>query len=342
MDGINLDIQGITKKAILAKIDDEIARIKESGEFQKRVEGITGFALSSATFDYSTETLTTNTETTDMEATTYDIERHFRQSGALLGEGLHIDYWARNASRDHVDVQVEVIVLVKDALAMENLNAYAEEQFVHLYEENKRAIARLSEARKLFYERLINASARQIAIPWELPSSIDYSVGENDKGYPNHLYCGVESQFITSLNAWEDGVIEEELRNGAVCWLRNLDRKKWSLEIPYEVGGVAVPMFPDLIVVRSVGGENVFDILEPHDPSRKDNFPKAVGLAKFAEKHWDIYGRIQLIRKERGYDGKEHFIRLDVGNTQIQQRVRRISSNDELDLVFEEYGKRED
>jgi len=51
------------------------------------------------------------------------------------------------------------------------------------------------------------------------------------------------------LNPWESGVIAEELQNGAICWLRNLDRKKWSLEIPYEVSGVTTSMFPDLVVV---------------------------------------------------------------------------------------------
>jgi hypothetical protein len=35
-----------------------------------------------------------------------------------------------------------------------------------------------------------------------------------------------------------------------VAWLRNLDRKKWSLEIPYEVDGVTTSMFPDLVMGR--------------------------------------------------------------------------------------------
>ena len=67
-------------------------------------------------------------------------------------------------------------------------------------------------------------------------------------------------------------------------WLRNVDRKPWSLEVPYESGGDVRPMFPDLVVVRQVGAECVIDILEPHDPSLADNFEKAVGLARFAGK----------------------------------------------------------
>jgi type III restriction enzyme len=71
-----------------------------------------------------------------------------------------------------------------------------------------------------------------------------------------------------------------------VGWLRNVDRKPWSLEIPYDTGGDVRPMFPDLVVVRKKGPESFeVDILEPHDPSLSDNFEKAVGLARFAQKH---------------------------------------------------------
>ena len=67
--------------------------------------------------------------------------------------------------------------------------------------------------------------------------------------FGQHLYCSEDGTFETSLNTWEIGVITEELNNGAVCWLRNLDRKKWALEIPYEVSGVTTSMFPDLVII---------------------------------------------------------------------------------------------
>lgn len=101
-------------------------------------------------------------------------------------------------------------------------------------------------------------------------------------------------------------------------------------------------MFPDLVVVRADTNGYIFDILEPHDPSRKGNYPKAVGLAKFAEKHWDKFGMIQLIRKKRGVDGREHFYRLDMEKTTIRNKVRGIASNEELDRIFDEDAVRED
>lgn len=342
MDGIDLEAQKTIKNAVLLKMHEEITRIKESGDFENRVAAITGFELGTLTFDYGDNAYSFDESSQTMTVSEFDISRHFEQSGKLLGEGLHKEYWIRNSTRDHIDVKVEIIVLTNDTNAMERINDFAEEEFITLYENNKRAIAKLNEARKNVYERLINASAQPIAVPWVLPDSIDFYLPDDRIKFEQHLYCAEDGTFQTSLNKWESGVIDEELKNGAICWLRNLDRKKWSLEIPYEVNGVTTSMFPDLVVVRADTEGYVFDILEPHDPSRKDNYPKAVGLAKFAEKHWDKFGRIQLIRLKKGVDGRDHFYRLDMGKTTVRNKVRGIISNEELDRIFDTDAERED
>lgn len=342
MDGVNLEAQKLIKNAVLSKMDEEIALIKESGDFESKVSSITGFSLGTLTFDYGDNAFTFNEESQTIELSEYDITRHFDQSGRVLGEGLHKEYWVKHSSRYHIDVKLEVIVLTNDIDAMERINVYAENEFIKLYETNKRSISKLSEARKNIYERLINASTQPISMPWILPETIDFHLPENSINYDRHLYCNEDGSFQTALNRWENGVIEEELKNGAICWLRNLDRKKWSLEIPYEVSGVTTSMFPDLVIIRADANGYIFDILEPHDPSRKDNYPKAVGLAKFAEKHWDKFGRIQLIRLKKGLDGREHFFRLDMEKTQIRNKVRGITSNEELDRIFDEDSVRED
>lgn len=342
MDGIDLEAQKTVKNAVLSKMDEEISRIKESGDFDTRGASITGFALGTLIFEYGDNAYSFDEATQTMTVSEFDISRHFKQAGRLLGEGLHKEYWIRHSTRDHIDVKKEIIVLTNDTDAMERINDYAEKEFITLYENNKRSIARLNEARKNVYERLTNASAQPISVPWILPDSIDFSVPDNSMKFEQHLYCSEDGTFETSLNPWESGVVTEELNNGAVCWLRNLDRKKWSLEIPYEISGVTTSMFPDLVVVRSDAQGYVFDILEPHDPSRKDNYPKVVGLAKFAEKHWDIFGRIQLIRLKKGVDGREHFYRLDMGKTTIRNKVRGITSNEELDRIFDTDAVQED
>jgi type III restriction enzyme len=342
MDGIDLGAQKSVKNAVLSKMDEQIALIKVNGDFDSRTAAITGFALGTLTFDYGDNAYSFDETSQTMTVSEFDISRHFEQAGKLFGEGFHKEYWIRNSTRDHIDVKIEVIVLTSDTDAMERINTYAEQEFFTLYENNKRSIAKLNEARKNVYERLINSSAQPIAVPWVLPDSIDFSVTDDSIKFEQHLYCFEDGEFQTSLNAWESGVVAEALNNGAVCWLRNLDRKKWSLEIPYEVSGVTTPMFPDLVIVRADEHGYVFDILEPHDPSRKDNYPKAVGLAKFAEKHWDKFGKIQLIRLKKGVDGREHFYRLDMGTTTVRNKVRGITSNEELDRIFDTDAVRED
>jgi type III restriction enzyme len=342
-DGINLEAQNEVKSCILKKIEDEINRMKEAGEYERKVAILTGFELGTLTFDYNENAYLFDESIQTMTVAPFDITSYFDRAGKRLGEGLHIDYWTKNKDRDPIDVQLEVIVFTDDINAMNNLEAYCDDKFLELYENNQRAISHLSEARKDTYEKLINTSERPIPVLWELPKAIDFSEPEDSSYYEKHLYIKEDGTFKANLNPWEKGVLEEELKKGAIAWLRNLDRKKWSLEIPYKSNGITKPMYPDLIIVRKDEHGFIFDILEPHDYNRKDNCDKARGLAQFAEEHWDKFGgKIQLIRKHRGADGREHFYRLDMSKVAIRNIVRGISSNSELDRVFSEFEKVEE
>ena len=177
-------------------------------------------------------------------------------------------------------------------------------------------------------------------IAWVLPESIDFNRSPNAPEYDKHLYLEKDGKFRADLGNWEKDVLEIELQDeNVVGWLRNLDRKSWSLEIPYRDAGSYKPMFPDLLIVRKDEYGFQFDILEPHDPSRDDNHVKAVGLAEFAEKHWGLFGRIELIRKKRGADGMEHYYRLDMGKVDVRNKILPITSNAQLDQIFDEEGK---
>jgi len=68
-------------------------------------------------------------------------------------------------------------------------------------------------------------------------------------------------------------------------------------------------------------------------PSLSDNFEKAVGLAKFAEKHGALFGRIQLIRKQSSAGG-EHFARLEINQAATIKKLLLITSNPQLDDLF--------
>lgn len=335
-DALDGRVQRETLWGILDKMDAEVARLSGNGTYEEQKEKIIGFSESSVVYEYGTELFSYDPETNEVSVASHDIDRRFEQAGKLLGEGLHRQYWKRHVDRNAVEIKTEIIIMVNDTTAMDNLEKYAEDRFNSIWNEHQSDIGTLPEARKSWYRRLVRSSTTPLPEKWELPESIDFREYEDSQPFEHHLYVKEDGTFKVSLNPWEAGVVKEELDGDAVCWLRNLDRKSWSLGIPYEVNGMMSTMYPDLVIVRSNTYGYIFDIMEPHDDSRKDNYPKAVGLAKFADQHWDKFGRIQLIRRKPGPDGRDHFYRLDMSNQQIRARVRAIHSNPELDHIFDE------
>jgi type III restriction enzyme len=336
-DGIDETAQNMVKDLIVENMNVEIQRLRDIGELDSRAKQVIGIDLRTIAVQHGTDIIENGGEYT-IEAASVDIDQHFQEAGYALGNGLHMEYWKAHGDREANSVKVEVIILRKDPDAMINLEEFAEEKFDLLYEQHKVGIGHLKEQRRSQYEKLRLATSKPQNIPWYLPEIIGFTRSTKAPMFDRHLYVEDDDSFHADLGTWERGVLEEELQNDAVVgWLRNLDRKSWSLEIPYRDGSGAIrPMFPDLLIVRKEAKEFLFDILEPHDGSRADNYPKAVGLAEFAEKHWHLFDRIQLIRKKRGPDGKGRYYRLDVGNHEIRKKVLAVTSNNRLDEIFDQ------
>lgn len=333
-DRIDEALQTQVTETIIGRMNGEIARIRASGEFAQRAKQITGVALETTVI--SGAVLLNERQVYTVAAASADIDRYFQQAGRLLGNGLHTAYWKAQGTRDADEVKIEAIALAQDHIGMAGLEQLAEAEFDTLFEQHKWKISELKELRRKHYEKLRLATAKPQDILWSLPDSIDFRRSPDARFFDRHLYVDENGKFQADLGAWEQGVLAEELSNPAViAWLRNVDRKPWSLEIPYRDAGAIKPMFPDLVIVRQISGGFRFDILEPHDPSRDDNAAKAVGLAEFAEKHQYLFGRIQLIRKQRAPDGKDRYYRLDVGKESVRKKVLQVSDNNQLDVVFE-------
>jgi len=335
-DGIDNDAWNSAKDFICECMDRETQRLKDTGSFDEKAKHITDVNLRKIVLQHINGSTTDNGDYI-IDAVSEDIDRYFQQSGRVYGNGLHMTYWKAHGNRDADSVKLEAIILSQDNDGMRSLETHAESKFDQLFEQYKREIGHLREQRRKQYEKLRLATSRPQNIYWRLPEVIDFKRKKDAQKFDKHLYVEDDGLFRADLGPWEREVLEEEMQdNKFVAWLRNLDRKSWSLEIPYEIGGAYRPMFPDLLIVRQDSNGFIFDILEPHDHSRKDNHPKAVGLAKFAEEHYYLFDRIQLIRKMRGPSGDESYRRLDVGNQAVRRKVLRCTSNDQLDQIFEE------
>jgi type III restriction enzyme len=335
-DRIDKKAQERIATQIVKEITAGVKRLKDSGTFDDKAKQVTGVDLKTMAADQRTGKSTITGGYT-IEAASADIDRHFEQAGRLLGNGLHMDYWRSNGNRDANEVKVEAVVLSQDHDEMKELESFAQSEFDKLYAKHKRKIAKLKKHRQMIYERLRLATAKPQSVPWTVQDSIDFKRPATAPEYDKHLYIEEDGKFKASLGTWERELLKDELTNPSVIgWLRNVERKSWSLEIPYPVVAGFKPMFPDFVIVRKEKDGLEFDILEPHDPSRTDNAPKALGLARFAEDHWNKFSRIQLIRKFAGADGVDRYHRLDVGKDPIRRKVLRIKSNDELDQIFDD------
>ena len=335
-DQIDITSQEKVTKQLIGKMAAQIRQFQNQGILSDKTKIIKGFNIETIAIEHGNGTFQEGWKEY-IEAASSDIERHFQQAGRLLGNGLHMDYWRAQGHRNADEVKVEVILLAQDPVFMQELEIFAESEFSSLYEEHKQDIGDLKEKRRQHYEKLRIASAEPQDIPWYLPESIAFSRSTNAPEYDKHIFLEHDDKFRADLGTWEQGVLMEELEDPSVIgWLRNLDRKPWSLEIPYgEIGNMS-SMFPDIIVVRKEVNGFLFDILEPHNPSLKDNVGKAKGLARFAEKHWNLFDRIQLIRKMKASDGKDHYFRLDLGKDCTRKKVLSVNSDERLDEIFKE------
>lgn len=338
IDGIDEDAWGQAKQQIVEWMGQRVAAIKTADQYDAAAKAIMQVELLTLAVNNGTG-VAEPPENYHINASDVDIDRQFEEAGRVFSHGLQMEYWRAHADRNALEVKVEAIVLSRNAAEMAVLESQAEAAFDCLYDQHKKAIYKLKEQRRLNYEKLRLATAKPNEVPWQLPESIDFKRLATDPLWERHLYVEGNGQFRAVLGSWESCVLKEELAKPEVVgWLRNLDRKPWSLEIPYETGGDVRPMFPDLVVVRKIDSDFVIDILEPHDPSLSDNFEKAIGLAKFAEKHGGLFGRIQLIRK-RSSAGGEHFARMEINQASTIKKLLPITSNPQLDDLFAEVSK---
>lgn len=121
--------------------------------------------------------------------------------------------------------------------------------------------------------------------------------------YKNHLLCDGQGIFPAEMNAWEQKVVETEMkREGFSFWYRNPQQPgQSSLGIAYlenDLYGIVRPDFIFFATQRD--GTVVADIVDPHGLHLKDASPKLKGLALFAATHANAFRRIESVAEAMG------------------------------------------
>ena len=332
--GLNAVVINSVKREIINKIHDYAEGLRNSGRYDDLANKVMEFKLASQAFDVFGNRITDNPLGPLFSATDTDLDRQLRLADSKLhNEGIAQLYGNLFYNPDNEnEFKIDVILFAVEQNCIDGLMEYAKNKFHDLVDQYRRQIITLDERDQEKYNRIVSNGDEVSEHNFRLPENINVSLETNGKKYKKHLFVDSNCEATFRLNGWEEALLKEEMeREDFVCWLRNPSRKPWALCMPYEMNGQIRAMYPDFIIIRKDAAGYLIDILEPHDQTRTDNLPKAIGLAKYAARNPGA-GRIQLIHMNGGA-----LRRLDLSRSQVRDRVLIASSDHDLNNVFTSY-----
>ena len=269
-----------------------------------------------------------------------DIEMSFRAVAALIAEEI-ANRWLRERFNAQAPSQakLEFLELVSIPAVLAQLQQRAGVLVAALETEYRDRILSLPPIQAEQFASLQRGS-RSVQLAMMTPERrVIFPRDPRGRQQDHHLFVEPESEGRCSLflNGWEQETLDEERRRPDFAgFLRNLDRKRWSLSYAYEYNGVKAG-FPDLLIFRNAEGEILLDVLEPH-LDIGDSVAKAKGLARFARDHHTRIGRVEILRK---LDQNAGMVRLRLDDPTIAAAMLDdVASNEELLLLFQNHGTR--
>lgn len=327
---------------VIGMMHSYIEELKCTNRYEVLAEQVLQFKLSVQVFDPFGKAISRNTTDDLTLLSETDLDRQLRNAEAKLGKyGFTSIYGSRFFDDDDPNsYKIDCILFAADEECKIKLNEYAKKKLNEFARAYRLKISRSSESCKKKYRDILADSTAISEQIFAIPENIFVREDCDGTEYSNHLFVSETTGVAKiKLNGWEAPLIEEEShRADFVCWLRNPSRAAWSLCLPYEIRGEKKPFYPDFLIIRSDSeSEYIVDILEPHGDQYADNLPKAKALAEYAKRE-DRIGRIQLIRKITDAGRNDRFIRLELTDWNVREKVLKAINNDELNHIFDTEG----
>ncbi len=334
-DEIDVKAWSRAKQLVVKILTDELKRLNKKPDFIGNIAANQEIEMREVWVEYGEWKELPAAKVVKIKATPENIDDLFAECGRKLGEGLHMTFW--KSRRDDTDgpsrAKLELFGILQDQAAWGKLEKACGDKIAELFKAHRDAIAELPSGKQEEYNRIKRVAKHPEPETLKMPLTME--VKREKPNWARHLYVDDAGKFGAKLNTWESAVLEEELgKPDVVGWLRNMPRKPWALCVPYRMDGDDKPFYPDLIVFRSVKGRIIPDIFDPHDSGLPDAVDKAKGLADYAKKHGDQFGRIELIVQS----DKNKLRRLDLTQESVRESVARVTSKPHLDKLFEDAG----
>ncbi len=327
---------------VVGMIRGYIEELHRTGRYESLSEQVLQFKLAVQVFDPFGKALQEDYFSNYTLMSETDIDRQLRNADARLGRyGFPRYYGSRYFDEEDPNAyKIDCILFAADEAYRTQLGAYAKNKLREFSGKYRVVVANKSDSCKKKYREIMADSAVVSEQFFAIPENI--SVREDPDGieYENHLLAAPDTGIAKiKLNGWETELIaQESQRPDFACWLRNPPKAAWALCLPYEMNGEKKSFYPDFLIVRrELSVDYVVDILEPHGEQYADNLPKAKALARYAQAETRI-GRVQLIRKTTDAGGAR-FVRLELTDPEVGNKVLHAMTNDELNHIFETDGQ---
>lgn len=322
------------KKLIMAELEKQRDRLKQDPEFSKKVTGKAKINIREFVIEYGEWKEEYESREFLIEATPENIDDMFEQCYGILGEGINELYVKTlfTAEEDMIG-KLELFCIVQNKAAFDSVQKACDgqvEKWLREYAEEIRALPEEERAKFDDVRRRGPDPAEETMKPQE-----NIQVRKESPKWDHHLYIDDNGKFGWKPGRWEELALKLAMKEkGFVGWLRNIPRRPGSLCVPYG-RGEKKPLYPDLLVFRREKGKIKADILDPHGEFLGDAPDKAAGLAAFARKHGEHFGRIELIRVKN-----DDILRLPLHEESVARKVGSVTDKAHLNDLFEQFGVR--
>lgn len=283
---------------------------------------------------YAHDSVRLTETTTQVKISPENVEDLFKDAGRLLGEGLHIQFWRARAAvgaTDHRKTKLETYALASDPEVLAKVEQTATKLTKEWIDNYKASVSKLDEKYAQRFREIQELASDPEQTSLTFPSRLEWQKAE--RAWERHIYVDVAGSFHEDFakSGWEPKVVTQTLADPQVVgWLRSVDRKPWALCVPYKKGGVWAGAYPDFLMFRRTVGGIVVDIVDPHLLSDQEAPFRAAGMADFAAKHHDFFGRIELII----VDGNK-IKRLDLIDPVVRRKVSEVTTHAHLRQLFD-------
>ncbi|WP_456286854.1 DEAD/DEAH box helicase family protein [Microbacterium sp. JZ70] len=291
-----------TLEALAARYDGQL----RSAEIEVRT--VRGMTIAGR-FGTKKLSYTDFTEHADERAIRVAFEAAKRAFGADVAQS-YIDFLADPEIDDSDETlraaYVKAAALATVASVREKVDEAAKEIVTEWFHEHRVAIRGLADERRETYEEIRAQAVEPQLTQLTRPKSRMEDFAETVDGQirpaetiDKHLMSDADGRFpLTTLNGWERTVARKEAaRPDCVGWYRNPSvTRPDALGIAYrDVAGNWRTLHPDFLVFTRVNGEIRPSIVDPHGTHLEDSIIKLQGLARFAERHGDVFHRIDSL-----------------------------------------------